>query len=306
TRTQFTVARTDEDGNLKFELKDFYGSQELIVQTNPADSQFKVEIGNPFSDEYSNAPFAPFTLPQGSASLLTDRSVSTQVLNRYAGLRLKQFRVPIADTGAFFYHPDFSYLLDDYVRFTTMEEVLREYVTMIMVKRRNGHFHLPVFNRSYESGVFENDPLILLDGVPIFDIDKLMALDPLKIRKLETVQRRYFLGTGSFEGVLNWISYKGDLAGYILDPRAVVIDYEGLELARDFYSPAYATPEETASHLPDFRTLLYWAPTVSTDPRAKKALSFYSSDVPGRYLVVAEGLAADGTAGAAVTEFVVK
>jgi hypothetical protein len=306
TRTQFSVARSDDEGHVQFEMKDFYGSQELIIQTSPADSQFKVEMNNPFSEEYPKEPIEPYAIPQGLSTVLTDRNISAQVLNRYGGLRLKQFKVPIADTGAFFYRPDYSYLLDNYVRFTTMEEVLREYVTMIYVKRRNGHWHLPIFNLSYPTTVFDNDPLILLDGVPIFDIDKLMALDPLKIRKLETVQRRYFLGGASFEGIMNWTSYKGDLAGYILDPRAVVVDYAGLELQREFYSPSYATPVDAASHLPDFRNVLYWTPWAATDGKAPKPFSFYSSDITGKYIIVAEGLSADGTPGTGIAHFEVK
>jgi hypothetical protein len=105
---------------------------------------------------------------------------------------------------------------------------------------------------------------------------------------------------------MNWISYKGDLAGYILDPRAIVVDYPGLELQREFYSPSYATPEDAASHLPDFRNVLYWSPWAATDGKGRKSLSFYSSDVPGKYVVVAEGLAANGTPGTGVTHFEVK
>jgi len=306
TRTQFSVARSDDYGHVQFEMKDLYGSQELILQTNPTDSQYRVEINNPFSEEYTKDPLGPYVMPQGLSPELTDRNIATQVLNRYGGLRLKQFHVPIADTSAFFYRPDYSYPLDNYVRFTTLEEVLREYVTMIYVKRRNGHWHLPVFNMSYPTTVFENDPLILLDGVPVFNIDQLMALDPLKIRKLETVQRRFFLGGVNFEGVLNWTSYKGDLAGYILDPRAVVVDYAGLELQREFYSPSYATPGDAGSHLPDFRNVLYWTPRAATDGKGKKPFTFYSSDVPGKYVVVAEGLAADGSPGTGVAHFEVK
>ena len=29
--------------------------------------------------------------------------------------------------------------------------------------------------------MFEKDPLILLDGVPVFDVDKIIAYDPLKV-----------------------------------------------------------------------------------------------------------------------------
>jgi len=306
TRTQFTVARPDDDGKIRFELKDFYGSQEMIVQTNPLDSQYKVEIGNPFAEEYTRTPILPYFVPSQFGSQLTDRNTAMQVLNRYGGVRLKQFHVPIADTAGFFYHADYSYLLDNYVRFTTMEEVLREYVQLILVQRRHGHYHIPVYDLSFDRGTFENDPLTLLDGVPVFDLDKLLALDPLKIRKLETVQRRYFLGTATFEGIMNWTTYKGDLAGYIIDPHAVVVDYPGLELQREFYSPTYATPEDKGSHLPDFRNVLYLAPTVSTGSGDQKPLSFYSSDIPGKYLIVVEGLAKDGTPGTALAGFEVK
>jgi hypothetical protein len=142
--------------------------------------------------------------------------------------------------------------------------------------------------------------------VPVFNIDSLMVLDPLKIRKLETVQHRYFMGSVNYPGIMNWTTYKGDLAGYLLDPRATVVDYEGLELDREFYAPTYATDEQAASHLPDFRNVLYWEPQLPTDGQGKGGLSFYSSDLPGKYVVVVEGLAADGRAGSGIASFEVQ
>jgi hypothetical protein len=50
--------------------------------------------------------------------------------------------------------------------------------------------------------------------------------------------------------------------------------------------------------------VLYWSPGIQTAP--KSAIRFYSSDVPGKYIVVVEGLAADGTAGSGITRFEVK
>ena len=306
TRTQFTSAYGDNNGQVRFELKDFYGSQEMIVQTNPLeDSFYRVDITNPFSEKYTDRTLPPFILPLQDSGFLTDRSVAMQVLNRYAGERLKRFHLSGIDTSAFYGQPDYSYLLDDYTRFTTMEEVMREYVTRIEVRRWGGHFHLPFFDIP-NVRFFDNDPLILLDGVPIFNIDSLMALDPLRLRKVETVQRKFFLGGTWFNGIMNWITYKGDLGGYVLDPHATVLDYEGLQLEREFYSPVYATEEQSASHLPDFRNVLYWSPVLSSDSTGKNALSFYSSDMPGKYVVVVEGLTADGAAGSSMMSFEVK
>jgi hypothetical protein len=102
---------------------------------------------------------------------------------------------------------------------------------------------------------------------------------------------------------MNWITYKGDLGGYVLDPHATVVDYEGLQLQREFYSPSYATEEQAGSHLPDFRNVLYWCPAVPQDSTGKSTLSFYSSDLPGKYVVLVEGLTADGDGGSGFASF---
>jgi len=306
TRTQFTSATCDQGGRIHFEMKDFYGGPEVVALTNPEDSAYRIEINNPFAEKYTETPLPMFEFPRMDSGLLTDKNVAMQVLNRYGGERLKRFTLlPGIDTSVFYYKADHSYLLDDYTRFTTMEEVLREYVVLILVQRRQGHFHLPVLDVN-NNLFFETDPLILLDGVPVFNIDSLIALDPLKMRKLETVQHRYFMGGVTFPGILNWTTYKGDLGGYILDPRATVVDYEGLQLEREFYAPSYATDEQAASHLPDFRNVLYWAPQLPTNGQGRGALSFYSSDLPGKYVIVVEGLAEDGRAGTGIASFEVE
>ena len=304
TRTQFASTYCDESGRVKFELKDFYGGTEIIVQTNPLiDSIYRIDISSPFADTYTSQSLPPFMLSRGDSGILADKNFDMQVLNRYAGIRLKQFDFPAIDTSTFYVQPDFSYLLDNYTRFTTMEEVMREYVVMMLVKRGRDHTHLPLLDLAEAQRFFEKDPLVLIDGVPVFDLNKLMVLDPLKIRKLETVHQKFFLGSTDYDGVMNWVSYKGDLAGYTLDANATVIDYEGLQLQREFYSPSYEKEQE-ADHLPDYRNVLYWSPDVKTTP--KTALSFYSSDVPGKYIVVVEGLAPDGTAGSGIASFEVK
>jgi 5-hydroxyisourate hydrolase-like protein (transthyretin family) len=308
TRTQFTCAFSDDEGQVHMELKDFYGGQEIIAQTDPTrDSTYRIDVQSPWVEAYTDdRPTSPYRLPKGDSGVLSDRDLAMQVLNRYGGEKLKKFHLPaIADTTPFYYHPDFSYLLDDYTRFTTMEEVLREYVTLMMVQRRGGHFHLPLFELPYNQ-FFDTDPLILLDAVPVFNIDSLVALDPLKVKRLHTIQHKVFMGSTYFPGIMNFTTYKGDLGGYIIDPHSTVVDYEGLSMQREFYDPVYPNAEAVASHLPDFRNVLYWTPSVPLATGGKGALSFYTSDLPGKYIVVAEGLTADGSAGTGIATFEVK
>lgn len=304
---------SDADGKLKFDFKRMHGTQEIIVQTNPtADSMVRVEINNPFYEGYSASRLPMFRLTKANEKFLLEQSIGVQVQNVYSGSKLKRF-YGSPDSTSLFEKPDASYFLDDYVRFTTMEEVMREYVSLMDVQKRKDKFtfqlldnyYLPI-NNQINKTFFDSNPLILIDGVPIFNNDKLINFDPLKMRKLEVYNRRYFLGDSFFSGILNWTTYKGDLANLELDPHALVIDYEGMQLQREFYSPTYETPQAVASHLPDYRTLLYWSPSVSTDAKGKRHVNFYSSDKKGDYVAVIQGLSNNGLCGSAMVQFEVK
>lgn len=297
TRSQFRGAFSDDSGFVKFEMNHFYGNNEIIVQTTGQGTVARhVEIASPFPDKFSATVLPAFLLPENNAMELLNRNIAVQVQNNYSGIKLKQMVLPDIDTTPFYSQPDKTYLLDDYVRFTTVEEILREYVPEVNVRRREGKYFLPVFD-NIRKEFFVVDPLILLDGVPVLDADKIMSYDPLKIRKLEVVARMYFYGSMFFGGIVNFVTYHGDMPGYELEAHATVIDYETLEMQREFFAPVYETQEQVQGRLPDFRNLLYWNPSVKTNENGKKEVSFYTSDIPGQYAVVLQGITAGGKAG---------
>jgi hypothetical protein len=235
---------------------------------------------------------------------LTAYSVGTQVENSYVRDKKLVFYLPEStDTTAFFGNPDKAYVLDDYTRFITMEEVMREYITEVRVRKTDNNFHFRVKNKPVNE-FFDRDPLVLLDGLPVVDVNKLMEFDPLKIKRIDVLTRKYFSGSEVIDGIVSYTTYKGNLDGYTLDPGAVVIDYPGLQLQREFYSPVYENDEQARSPLPDFRNLLYWAPDIKT-VKSIHSLEFYTSDRPGRYAVIAQGIHTKGAAGSSLLFFTV-
>ena len=218
-----------------------------------------------------------------------------QVLNTYDAAKLSRFAIPLIDTLPFYGKPYKKYLLDDYTRFTTMEEVLREYVPEVAIRRFGGQLHLKVFDFEMRD-FYATDPLILLDGVKV-DNRILLAYDPLKVNKLEVVVNRYINGEFVYPGIVNFTTYHGDMQDLKLDSKAVILDYEGLQLKREFYSPAYKTEQQAASRLPDFRNLLFWSPDVQTDTSGQATVEFYTSDMKGKYVAVLQGIDDAGYAG---------
>jgi len=179
---------------------------------------------------------------------------------------------------------------------------MREYVKGVWVRKKKDKYHFMVVDR-VKNDLFKDNPLTLLDGVPMFDIDKVLEIDPLRISKLEVVSRRYYLGPLELSGIVSLSTYNGDLGGIELDPRSVTIDYEGLQSQREFYSPRYNRPELRGSRLPDQRHQVYWNPNVKFEKGKSTQVDFYSSDVEGKFYVVIEGLSKDGTPGYTTTTF---
>ncbi|GAB3197475.1 hypothetical protein ABID22_003412 [Pontibacter aydingkolensis] len=285
---------SDANGLVRFELKDFFGQKDIIVQSNFAkDSTYHFEIFNPFSDKYSTNTLPAFGLSEKLHQDVTLRHVQTQVQHAYFGNYHNRFRPAGIDSTAFYGLPSDQYLLDDYKRFKVMEEVMREYVPGVHVRKRRGKFHFMVLDRPNKS-IFQDNPMVLLDGVPVFDIDKIMAFDPLKVNKLDVTTSRFFNGPLVFDGLVSYTTYQGDLAGFELDPRSLLQSYEGLQREREFYAPTYETEEQKRSRLADFRNLLYWAPNVNTTAKGKAGLQFYTSDIAGKYIIILQGISKKG------------
>ncbi|HET9486394.1 MAG TPA: hypothetical protein VFO54_03125, partial [Chryseosolibacter sp.] len=296
---------SNAEGEVRFEIKDFYGPRRIIVQTRTDSTQtYDVEIQNPFSSVTDEEKLPELKINAKSGKDLLSRSVAMQVQDiYYYEQHANSFVRPTVDSSAFYGKADDTYLLDDYTRFPVMEEVMREYVPGVFVRKRRDGFHFIVIDK-VNGGVLPGDPMVLLDGVPVFDVDDVMKVDPLQVRKLEVVNRYYYLGQAVFSGIVSYTTYQGNLGGLELSPGSVSMDYEGLQLKRKFFSPQYA--RNINDRLPDQRYLLHWQPDIVTDENGKQKVEFYTSDVPGLYSVVVEGLSVDGFSGSRTFTFPVQ
>lgn len=76
---------------------------------------------------------------------------------------------------------------------------------------------------------------------------------------------------------------------------------QGFSKYRKFYSPVF-TSENLASEKPDFRTTLYWNPSVKIE-NGEANISFFSSDDIARFSVIVEGITKTGTVCLGKTSF---
>jgi hypothetical protein len=235
---------------------------------------------------------------------LLNRSVNNQIENTFAVEKKHLYLAGYPDSSSFYGLPDKVYFLDQYVRYQTMEEVFREYVNDVRVRRDADKFNLRVKN-SHTDLYYEGLPLMLVDGIPV-EATAIIGLDPLQIKKIELITHPFYMGSFVFSGIINVKSYNGETGITQIDPNATVMEYEAIQMQREFYSPVYADENARQSRLPDYRNVLYWSPRILTGAEGKSRLSFFTSDTPGKFVVFVQGITTDGIPGRALASFEVR
>lgn len=296
-------AISSKAGDLLYDVKNLHGPRRLIFQPDPAvDSSFVISLRRPFSDEFASQVLPPFWINPTLEKSLLARSISMQVEDVY---RREPDTTGLAepfDSVSFYGAPDAVYALDDYTRFPVMEEVLREYVPSVLIRKRKDDFYFTVADK-LNGGAFQEPPLVLLDGVPVRDLNSLMQFDPLRVQKLDVLAQRFYLNSLSFAGIVSFSTYSHDLSGFNLGPGTISINYEGLQAKREFRMPAYHDVPQRMTRLPDQRSLLFWSPEIRIDKAGKGQLDFFTSDVVGNFRITVEGIDAAGRAGTVVETF---
>ena len=76
---------------------------------------------------------------------------------------------------------------------------------------------------------------------------------------------------------------------------AVILPYRVIEKPSTFSYPGLFLSNRTGkSRTPDLRNTLYWNPSVKTDIDGKAEIQFWTSDLPGNYIINIQGISGTG------------
>jgi hypothetical protein len=204
------------------------------------------------------------------------------------------------------YVPDETILIDRFISFPTITELIKELVPGIQVSQRKGVWRFRVLNRQTKM-YYKGEPFYIIDKVPVYDKEQLVNLDPATIQSIELIAQPGKLasfGQLGFNGVIIVNTKNNDFYPYEVND-AIKLRVSGYDPPRPFYLPTYDGPM-SPSKMPDLRPLLYWNPGLQTDASGRATLTFYNSDDATTFWVLAEGLAPDGRPGTGTYEYEVK
>ncbi|MCL6257835.1 hypothetical protein M3O96_01960 [Aquiflexum sp. TKW24L] len=271
-------AKPKPSGDLYFEIGALKAFNYLIAQSSHIENQLNFSPELPFLKLKFKEDFIfpVLQMEEKDRELLTDLITSGQVSNYYYSNDSVEFAPIVVGFDA-----DKTYLLDDYTRFENLETTLREYVPEVLVRKQDKKTLFKVLNNPLGS-VFQENPLIMIDAMPVFDTDALAAFDPVNIQKLEVMTREFSFNRDKYSGVLSFTSFNNDFGKFQLPPNALYLNYPEIQKVKTPKSP-HLNSNLSQENFPDFRSTLYWNATANgiTSP-----LEINSSEISGNFEII--------------------
>ena len=172
-----------------------------------------------------------------------------------------------------------------------MEELFIEYINEAGSHRtQDGREFIVFVNDDYRPVPYTTQPcLALLDGVPVQDHNLLYNYDPLLVEKIVIYPNTYYIGNRTYQGVINFVTYRGDLPSYSFGGNVRVVEFQG-----ESY-PVVSQIADTSGEVPDLRQTILWHPKVELAPGESCTLEYILPSYQGNFKVAVEGFDSAGS-----------
>lgn len=280
---------TDENGNFIFSLNQLEGIKDVGLTMDSIDGMdADIVVYSDFSSRFPEFTDFPLLIDTSHKFLIKQMYVNRQISYKFKEIVLSDdvyidtIPFPFQDVQA-------SIVLSEFIDLPTMQEVFNEIVTYANVRKRGGHYHLNVLNKDTET--LYDEPLILMDNFPIFDVDELMRIRPSLVEKIDVITKPYSFGAINFKGIVMITTKTDNFAGLRLPTETVFLRYITSMLSSQQLFPDFGDQETFKDSQPYFSNTIYWNSNLSSN---KANQSFYTSDETGTYNVMITKVSEEG------------
>lgn len=292
---------TDEKGKFRFYLTDYYLEKPVIICLRDNKTNYRILLNDKFKlDEIYIPQYINLT-----------RELKNYIAESQK-LATLQKSFPANNTGTVFrklYKPDHvSYLFTDpsfkispveFENFTNMQEMAENILPNLRIRNDNSDYFPYVINTNSRQ-YFNTPAAIFFNGIPIYNLNQLYGWNSSNFKNIDICSNLRIKGSISFNGIVSINSSKY-VSPETLLPNSIKFDMGKFPDLKT-YEPKLFSKNSSLSHIPDFRQLLYWNPTLSLDSTVTN-IEFVSSDWTGKYLIELNGIDLNGEPFQITSEF---
>lgn len=286
------VTLSKDDGSFQFSLNSFENYKDaLLCPLYKRKDEIELKVNREFIPIFQDFKSISLPIESTDIDLLEQMLISSQT-TKNSKLRSIQQDFKIRNLPYSFDDPDISVVLDDYVETPTMKMVFKELVSGVRVRKRKDKYSISVFDTI--RGSLYTNPLILIDDIPVFDIEALLKIPPKAIEKIEVHSSPFIMESHIIYGIVNISTLSDNFGGMNMHESSSFFKYQTISPNYTYPTKSYKSEEELSSRKGDFRTLLYWNPFIQEN--TDSLLNFYTSDQTGDYETYIFGIYKNGQA----------
>lgn len=282
---------TAEDGNFNFQLSDYFGNTPVVIQAFDPEKKrlLKIVLNHRDSLKSILPKFSEFAITSELQSVVSNdidlvtlqKIFNLQELTIHKPILNKEKEYPFYGIPSEIIHPELFIELPDFT------EISRELLPGVKFRAYNRIPTMQILNL-FTQNYFVEQPLALLNGVPVLDLNIIKNLGTKAIERIELCRNERFYGNLGFQGVVSIYTPKKDPSLLKESDDLVKINLDALQPSADLNIPTESIP----SNEPDLRKVLLWKTGI------KKAetihFEFITSDVKGSFQLTIRGKTKDG------------
>ncbi len=322
---QRIISQTD-NGIVNIRFDAFYDSSVVqLFDANP----FVVEYLPIVTEQPSNVPIERPIVRQGPPPLTPEVAQYIEFYKKRFHLNnlfanLSNMRAGQPELVSAKLTPTFTYKLDDYIAFESIDRFIKEGIKGVKIKkypdyvpsvrnrtesdklnillqnlpRPSFYFKLYIPNLNHKEKIVRRNPLLIVNNYLTYNADAILRMDIDNLKTVELFTEvanlpMQFGPIGNY-GVMNFETKDGETSPEIVNTTNN-IKVKGFYLPRKFKLPPHQGFAKGVSRVPNLRPMIYWNPDLNFSHQLSLQLTFSANDVPGSYLVKLEGMLEDGT-----------
>jgi hypothetical protein len=299
---EFQYYITGNDGRFYFLINNYYGDIQAVIQCYPKDQgqRLKIVQDEPYAvigamPELSNIPVSEEF--RNEITQCTDAVTFQKIFKQEMLVKLP---TSVKKPKSYEYYGIPSNRVDPqlFIDLPNFSDISKELLPGVKFRNHNNEPTLQVIN-SQTRYFFNEQPLILLDGIPVRDLNVIKDMGTTDIDRIDICQSERFYGDLRFPGVVAIYSTKSDYSKLSENDQLIKLKTEAKQIPVQLNEAVASEPS-----VPDLRQTLYWNP--SADPQKNITLKFGTSNVLGQFKLTVRGRTTDGTLIIAEKQFEVK
>lgn len=286
----FDYCITNENGGFNFYLPNAFGNAELIYQAidkNGKELQIISEMNSLQTEEFGSR--LKILSPQQSefVNTVVQANFINKLFNRSKLASNDSLRMPERYSTPFYGKPTKSVTPSEFFDLPSFTEISRELLLGVQYRTQNNEATLRILNAD-RGKYFGNEPLRLLNGIPVFSNSFFSNLISTDINYVDIVEQERVFGDLIFNGVFAVSLYDKSNSWIAMQPNILQINYPCLQEYRKNSYQNKIIPKQLE---PDTRQNYLWEILpISDDSNFKLQLS----DMKGDVQIVVEGVTVDG------------